>query len=92
MTDLVQRVMSVQAHVDAAAFERRRRLFVFASNRERDGEWRFTTRVACPACYSRAIRRSHRRSPREYLLSAFMLPFRCLQCGTRFFLSRLARV
>lgn len=89
---LLQRVRSVQSHVESAAFERRRTKDTIAVSRARDWGWRFTTRVLCPACHSSEIRRSHRRSLREYLLSAFMLPFRCMQCETRFFISRVARV
>ena len=89
---LLRRVTSVQSHVESVAFERRRPNQAFAVSGARDWEWRFTTRVLCPACHSSEIRRSHRRSPREYLLSVFMLPYRCMQCETRFFISRIARV
>jgi len=92
LRDLLQRVMSVQSQVESAAFKRRRTKYCFAVSRARERGWRFTTRVVCPACHASAIRRSHRRSQREYLLSAFVLPFRCMQCETRFFISRVARV
>src|SRR5260370_36541119 len=44
-----------------------------------------TAPINCPACHASSIRRSKRRSVRDYLLSAAgILPWRCANCHTRF--------
>ena len=50
----------------------------------------FTGEAACPLCGSRTLLRSHRRNQAEHALSLLALPFRCDDCGRRFFVLRTA--
>src|SRR6266481_8534288 len=44
-----------------------------------------TAPISCPACHTSSIRRSKRRSVRDFLFSAAgVLPWRCKTCQTRF--------
>ena len=52
--------------------------------------FRLTRHWECPVCHSTILLRSHRQRRVEFWLSPFMLPFRCDECGTRFFISRPA--
>ena len=62
----------------------------FAESPRLATDWWFTAEFACPLCRSKQILRSHRRSRLEYLFTPLVLPFRCDNCGMRFFVSRAA--
>jgi hypothetical protein len=51
--------------------------------------WILTSTLRCPMCSSEVLHRSHRYGYLEWILSFASLPFRCDDCGTRFFVSRI---
>ena len=92
LSELVARVESVKHRALTAILHHHQRAGFRASRGVRDGTWRVTTRFHCPVCYSASIRRSHRRNELEHLFSFIFVPFRCRECDTRFFISRLVRI
>ena len=48
------------------------------------------SKLQCPRCDSDRIRRSHRRSLMERILTGLLLPYRCDFCNFRFFLLKWA--
>lgn len=79
---LIQRVDALKRAADA---ERRNRLPLNA----RSSHLPVTQNSACPICDSKTILRSHRRNALEMKLTPFMLPYRCDECGARFYLTRV---
>jgi hypothetical protein len=50
--------------------------------------WLFASGVECPMCGSYRAHRSHRHGEVEFALSPIALPFRCDECGCRYFVPR----
>jgi len=100
LSELMRRVDALKLEIDLASADRRTCRFQdevsagppAAAARAWNPPWRFTTRIACPWCESPAMHRSHRHGPLERVMSAVALPFRCDDCGARFFVFRLARM
>ena len=82
LSTLIQRVDALKRAADA---ERRNRL----PHHSMPLQVPVTDHSACPICDSKTILRSHRRNALEMKLTPFMLPYRCDECGARFYLTRV---
>ena len=95
ISNLLERVDIIQSKTEAALrgvpVRRLRRGSLRDGRRGiNTGRVRYTVRMKCPLCRSRIIERSRRRNELEHLMSLFVLPFRCCECRTRFFVTRIA--
>ena len=101
LSELIRRVDALKLEIDLASADRRIYRLpdegaagppAAAAARAWTPPWRLTARLACPWCEAPGIHRSHRHGLWERVLSAVALPFRCDDCGARFFVFRLARM